>query len=348
MTALPPARERPPPPSSTGDSGSEMGDETHRAKNVTYRHERKRNRDHLNDDILKDYMENFRIMISTSFEDQDNKFSSRLEDAVSEIKAQNASVNAELITINDGLTNIRSEIKSLENQYNEVMQSFTTMKSEQTRIVTQLDELVKSHKFDSELIKDVDSRLKKVEVAANPEKVESDINLLRSSVSKMQIELNEYQQRERQLNLEIFGIPESRNEDLIDITIRLANYAGVDLKHDNIIHATRIQPLVKVPDRPKSVVIKLRNRIDKDNILAGLRKKQLSTLDIQMPGESKRIFVNEHLTVSNKKIYKACRVAAAEKGFKYCWVKNCRIFLRKSDTSPIIHIKDESDMKKLR
>uniref|UniRef100_A0A1E1WIH3 FP protein C-terminal domain-containing protein n=1 Tax=Pectinophora gossypiella TaxID=13191 RepID=A0A1E1WIH3_PECGO len=332
------------------DSAPETSEQHDRLRNVTTRPERKRNWDTYNQDLMKGCMDEFKALLSSQLAIQDDRLSKSLFEAVGEIKTQCSEVKDELSTLNSSVSNIREELDAIKNQYSNVTRSISVLKEGQSSILSDFKSLTESFEFSSGQIRDLNERVKKVETSAKlPGKVESEIAILRSTVNDLQYRLHQQQQWDRQQNLEVTGVPESKNENLIELTIKIAKLAGVDLVREDIIHAVRIQPLVSNPKRPKSIVIKLNNRTHKDKILAGLHKKMLTTLDLSMSmaGDNARVYVAEHLTVENKRLFKACRDARKAKDYKFCWVKNGRLFMRKNDTSPVIHIKQDTDLQKL-
>ncbi|KOB77936.1 Uncharacterized protein OBRU01_03278, partial [Operophtera brumata] len=60
---------------------------------------------------------------------------------------------------------------------------------------------------------------------------------------------------------------------------------------------------------------------------------RLNSSHIGLTGEKTPIFVVEHLSTSNKALHSAARSAAKERGYKFVWVRNGRIYMRKSKTS---------------
>ncbi|CAH1989211.1 unnamed protein product [Acanthoscelides obtectus] len=65
-------------------------------------------------------------------------------------------------------------------------------------------------------------------------------------------------------------------------------------------------------------------------------------------GVSDEFYVNEHLTMQNKLIYKEARRLAKLKQYKYVWTKNGEIFARKEDTSGVIIVKDTEGLKNIK
>ncbi|CAH1977268.1 unnamed protein product [Acanthoscelides obtectus] len=50
------------------------------------------------------------------------------------------------------------------------------------------------------------------------------------------------------------------------------------------------------------------------------------------------VYVNEHLSLANKILFKEARTVAKNKKYKFVWTKGGQIFVRKDDTSKTIHI----------
>lgn len=167
-------------------------------------------------------------------------------------------------------------------------------------------------------------------------------------VAKMQHENADRQQRERFLNLEIVGVPERKSENLSDLLKKIAEHAGVTVTGADIEHASRVQPRQPIVGRPRAIVVKLKSQLIKDSIISGLRKSRgVTTQDVGIAGSERRFYVNEHLTIHNKDLLKKTKERAKSNFFTYVWVKNCRIFVRKSDAAPPLLIKSMEDLKKM-
>ena len=66
---------------------------------------------------------------------------------------------------------------------------------------------------------------------------------------------------------------------------------------------------------------------------------------MKIEGLSDNLYINEHLTLSNKILYKEVRAAAKAKNYKFFWTKNGSIFVRKSDTSRVLLIKNKDGIR---
>ncbi|XP_045486753.1 uncharacterized protein LOC123689637 [Pieris rapae] len=153
-----------------------------------------------------------------------------------------------------------------------------------------------------------------------------------SIIDELRCQINKQQQWNRMNKLEIVGLPQTKNESTCALVKAIAKHADVVLRDDEIEFANRIQPKQSMPGKAKTIVVRLKTREVKDKILSGLRKKRgIHTSNVGMSGDSKRFYVNVHLTPDNKHLLKEAKALAIDKGFKYVWVRNCGFFLRRNE-----------------
>ncbi|CAH2095044.1 unnamed protein product [Euphydryas editha] len=99
--------------------------------------------------------------------------------------------------------------------------------------------------------------------------------------------------------------------------------------------------------KPKPIVVKFLCRWKKDDFLAQVKKLKLKCSDIGFSSNDNFIYFNDHLTSKNKVLLQSVKKSAKEKGYRYVWVKNCCIMVRRNDTSPVLHIINVNDLKKI-
>lgn len=272
---------------------------------------------------------------TTPQEDPSSQFTQKLDT----IQKMFLDIKKDIKTLHSETASLSSSVGEMKNRHEEVLREVSEMK---TSLQFVMNEQSDSKKQISEL---------SIEVQHNTQHLESnasELNVLRSTLHQVQMEHNKQQQFARLLNLEIIGLNESNNENLTDVLVTIARYAGVTLTRNDVEYASRVQPMNPVPGRPRCVIVKLRSRAHKDGIIAGLKKKRgITTKDIQLQGPASKIFVNDHLTQYNRQLLKSCKILAQEKGYSYTWLKNCRIFMRKADGAPLIKIESEKDLQKI-
>lgn len=85
--------------------------------------------------------------------------------------------------------------------------------------------------------------------------------------------------------------------------------------------------------------MKLRSPRRRDELLAAVVKynknkekvNKLNSNDLGIAGPRSSVFVSEHLTPTNKYLHAAVRKRAKEANYRFVWVRNGRIFVRKSE-----------------
>ena len=185
----------------------------------------------------------------------------------------------------------------------------------------------------------------------NMASIETENNLLKSKLSvleSLQQNLGDVEQRARLNNLEFFGIPERKSENLVSLVSQLAAALGVAVTGEDIDYATRLPTRVKNNGLPKTVIVKFKSIMLRDSLLSAARKKRgLTSADIQVPGDIKPIYINEHLTIRNKALLKAVRVKCKELGFQNVWTRNAKIYIRRHHRAPAVRIFDLEQMANL-
>ncbi|KAJ2940009.1 hypothetical protein O0L34_g14040 [Tuta absoluta] len=192
-------------------------------------------------------------------------------------------------------------------------------------------------------IKSLDDRLSQLENAKKDQ-----ANLILARLDKMEEEFKEREQWSRANNIEIKGIKEVKNENLYDIVRSLGDKIQYPIQKTYINFISRVP--TRDPNNSKPIIVCFNNRYIKEDIIAAARAAQKESLlmpsTLGLQGKD-RIYLNDHLTLDNKILLNKTRKLKQEMGFQYVWVKHCKIHLRKSDTSPVIHIKSEKDLIKL-
>lgn len=221
---------------------------------------------------------------------------------------------------------IRAELKPFSDDIKSLQASLSSMHDENAELRNQL----KDCRSDSSTLRE-------------------QLNVLESRVTNMEREYRKQEQWSRLQNLEIIGVPEKSDESLLEVVTTLTKHVGLELQAGDVEFAHRVQPRKAGTGRPRSIVLRLKNRITKDSILSAARKcRNLNTLDLAFGWERRSIYVNEHLTPQNKALLNACKTRARDSGYKFTWTRNCRIYTRKDEKSPPILISTELDLVKIK
>lgn len=154
-------------------------------------------------------------------------------------------------------------------------------------------------------------------------------------------EQNEAEQYSRKENMEIHGLTMAVNENLSEWIVQLADMLKVPK-----FSAGDIVAIHRLPARQGSipaVLVRFASIAIKETWF-GLRGKlrQLHDSDA-IP----RLFFNENLTRTNRRLFWLARVAAKANDYKFVWVKGGKIFVKKFEDAPLIRVNSEADVAKI-
>ncbi|XP_063632409.1 epidermal growth factor receptor substrate 15-like 1 [Cydia splendana] len=216
------------------------------------------------------------------------------------------------------------------------------MKAENSQLREELEKVKQSADF----ISDQHDELKKT---VN-ERTSQPIDPIQSESFKTSIELkiDALEQQARQCNLEIQNLPEKKDENLVNLLVTLGEKIRCSINRSDVISISRVRPAME-SNKPKHIVVKLSSRVLRDNVLAAYRTRRgLTSTELGVSGPQHTLYVNEHLTLRRKKLFRAVREAAKQAKYKYTWISNATILVRKTDTSPTIAIHTDNDIRKIK
>lgn len=175
------------------------------------------------------------------------------------------------------------------------------------------------------------------------------------TVNDLNLRVNQMEQQSRQNNIELQCVPENKNENLMTIISELGKVVGCQLKDNDILHCSRIAKMNRTSPRARSIIVQLASPRLRDQLLAAtikynkgksLENKLNSTL-LGMTGNRTPIFIAEHLSPTNKALHAAARKRAKDTGYKFVWIRNGRVFMRKSDEANYVLVKNMDMLKSI-
>ncbi|CAK1542270.1 unnamed protein product [Leptosia nina] len=179
------------------------------------------------------------------------------------------------------------------------------------------------------------------------EKENSSIPGLKLHIASLEQQVNNHQSYFLRNEVEIIGLNEHRNENLLHITNIIAQRVGFELKPEDIDWVTRVGSLRSsgIEQRPRPVVLRFTRQVVRDDFLRHTKtRRNTTTTDIELEGPSRILYFNEHLSKLNRQLFREARLLSKEKGFKYCWIKNGKIKIRQDDGKPVRTISSSNDL----
>ncbi|XP_070382637.1 uncharacterized protein [Dermacentor albipictus] len=178
------------------------------------------------------------------------------------------------------------------------------------------------------------------EVKTQNSQCQYEIKQMQKALLEAKKEIIELKQYSRSQNVEIKGIPVVPDENLRKSVEKMAASVGVDVSEDDIDVVHRVRS--KDKDRP-NVVLRFSTRAVRDKFFSAARKARLTTRILGFE-ECNPVYVNEHLCIENKVLLSKARQLRLEKKWKFAWVSQGKIFMRKTETSTVLRIESDSDL----
>ncbi|CAN7950500.1 unnamed protein product [Ixodes hexagonus] len=158
------------------------------------------------------------------------------------------------------------------------------------------------------------------------------------TIQALQEQINNSEQYGRLVNLEIHGLPKTAEENLKRILSDLAIKLGISNFKDSDIQAAHRLP-AKTGSIP-IVLVKFSSRELKDCWLHARGRLR----DLEQTADAPKLFFNENLTRQNRELFWMVRERAKQNQYKFTWVKNGKIFVKKSENSPVLRINRVADL----
>ncbi|XP_046688851.1 uncharacterized protein LOC124374730, partial [Homalodisca vitripennis] len=170
---------------------------------------------------------------------------------------------------------------------------------------------------------------------------------LRGDISGLHVRVRNLEQYSRRQNVEIDGIPETQGENVLRVLESVAEAVGVELKKENIVAAHRIPSFNK--KRTPPIIVRFSTYEERDTWIREYKSMRPLMLNMINPGfkSSAKVFVNEHISPENKLLLAKTKEAARNKGFKYVWSRDGKIFVRKEDGEKCKKIDSAADLETL-
>lgn len=243
----------------------------------------------------------------------------------------------------------KSDFKQFEEK---VLTLLTKQDEKMTSILNEFSDLKASVEF---MNANYESLRKEVASAQNSVKaVEAKLQTYEANdklIVDLQAKIDTMEQRARQCNIEIGNLPEKRGEQLCGILETIGDLIKHPIPASDIIAIHRVPHADPKSKHPKNVVVKMSSEAARDNVLAAYRlAKGVTAEAIGITGQSKKtpIYMNEHLTLRNKGIFREARKVAKEYQFKYVWSKHGTVLVRHSDSAPAIPLRSIEDVVKIK
>lgn len=226
-----------------------------------------------------------------------------------------------------------SEVDIMEEKIEKVMKK--VMNEFKKEIKKELQEFEKSLSFTSGKMEEMLEEMK--ELKKRQVSLENENEMLKEKVRKMEISVEDLEQYSRNRNIEINGIPFTKDENLEKIVKDIGIDINVEIKDGEIDVVHRIP--TRNNKNPEPVVVQFLSRKKRDEMIQKAKDKQITTTTLNMSGPQRTIYINEHLTKQRKRLLYETKQKKKEMAYKFVWTKGGKVFLRKNETSNVIQVR---------
>lgn len=95
----------------------------------------------------------------------------------------------------------------------------------------------------------------------------------------------------------------------------------------------------------KVIRVEFVSKLKKKELVAAVKSKEIKGTDIGLTVNS-QIFVNEHLSPANHKLYVEAKKLKKEKVFEFVWISNGQVLVRTAEGEPAVVLKSCVDLLK--
>lgn len=233
-------------------------------------------------------------------------------------------------------TEFKSEIKDM------ITSWMAQQSDERTQITSSLKSIEESLTF---LSTKYDDMCKKVEL------MEQERHKHKEYITILENKIENLMKLQRKCSFELKNVPRSENESketLVSMVCNLSTSLKVDIHKNDIKDIYR----TTMKGDKKPIVVEMSTYFQKLNITTAAKKfniynnnNKLNTQNLGLKGTCTPVFISDHLTPNGNRLYYLAREMCKTMNFKYCWTSVGEVLVRKNDTSPIIKLINEAQIK---
>lgn len=178
-----------------------------------------------------------------------------------------------------------------------------------------------------------------------------DTLLLESTVANKKIryledEVDALQRKQLENIVEIKNVPVTDNENLTEIVNQLHNSLKISITPPQVRQVYRKK---SGPNKP--IFVEYQTAQTRANVLKAIKsynmtnkEEKYNTKALKISGNPQPVYISEALTPNGRRLFYQCRELKKKYDFKFCWVSNGRVLLKKSEDQPAILVKSSEQI----
>lgn len=175
--------------------------------------------------------------------------------------------------------------------------------------------------------------------------IKANHEVMTTKIVSLENRVNELEQYSRCKNIEIKGVEECPDENLKQLVVKIANKLGAtEIIEKNIDIVHRVGNMNN--RSPKDIIVQFKDRESRNRVISN-KKVRIVSNEVTGGKNVNPIYLNEHLTPFNKQLFWEAKLKSKECDYRYVWVKDGKIFVRKNEKDRACRIRNEEDLKKI-
>lgn len=179
------------------------------------------------------------------------------------------------------------------------------------------------------------------------DQLKSENTALKSKVANLEARMDEMENYSRRNCLEIQGVPEEKDEVVTEVVKKIGKALKVNIEESMIDVCHRFGRRT-AKQTPRGIMVKFVRRTDKELLMNRRRERRgdFSTRHLDLPTDTP-VYLNDSLSPARRWLFAKARQFKKEKHYKYIWLRNGNILMKKEDGSETMEIKTEADLSEL-
>ncbi|KAL4703580.1 hypothetical protein ACJJTC_004606 [Scirpophaga incertulas] len=147
---------------------------------------------------------------------------------------------------------------------------------------------------------------------------------IQNDLLALKAQVESYERLSRSCNVEIQAVPETRNENVVDIVRNLCGVIKTTFNENEISNCRRVAKIDASSTRPRNILLTLPSSRQRDMLLSAVKRfnkmqpnDTLNSTHLGVKGDKSSVYVAEHLSPDLKKLHANTRKTAKAKGYKF-------------------------------
>lgn len=185
-----------------------------------------------------------------------------------------------------------------------------------------------------------EQRIQIKNLTAEVKKAREENHLLKQRIDTLEIKMNTQEEKERENNVIISGVPKQEETNTTQTVLRIVNSLNLDISPNCIIESYRLGKNENAP-----ILMRLSEKHTKMKIIKKSRElRGLNASSCNLQGNNK-IYFNEDLTLQSQTLFKKAREYKRNNNFHSVYSFNGKIYLKKHNTDEPVRVRTENDLK---